>query len=503
MNVLLEAYLERNFGDDLFVTLLIDHYQEHQFYLLDDQKKGFALANESKFKNLCMITEQEAMENMQKFGAYVLVGGDFYWPYSEYHGRVQRAKAIHEKDGNVLILGGSLYKTYPPDRLPFVQEFFRYVDVITLRDSTSYAQCETLMPDSCALLTSDMAFTLIKEHTQKRQTEVIHNLGISVRQKADGTRKQFEIYCKTIADAASAHLKKDPKNTVCFLALSTSGFDDRDVIDQIRYLMPQGMENQITEVEYSRNVFRFIDAVDACDALICTRFHSLCLALILGKPFFPINYEAKVENLLKDIGFKGVSVDYGVYEEPDVILQALKQNAVDEQKFSEYEERAKRFFEVSDIFLDGEGMVNEEYGDALRKVTRRLHEEQARCDREKAEQDRKPEAQEVRFQQNVGDLKADVAELSYWLDVAGRSKPLKLGHFLTHCKHALIGTPEEKADSRRWLRGDRSFVPKHSYLHQSAICAARISRKLDLFGQDKQNRENVQEAIAEANDEIL
>ena len=32
MNILLEAYLDRNFGDDLFVTLLTDHYKEHQFY---------------------------------------------------------------------------------------------------------------------------------------------------------------------------------------------------------------------------------------------------------------------------------------------------------------------------------------------------------------------------------------------------------------------------------------------------------------------------------------
>lgn len=57
MNVLLEAYLERNFGDDLFVTLLINRYRNHRFYLLDDRKKGYALVGDSKFGNVCLITE--------------------------------------------------------------------------------------------------------------------------------------------------------------------------------------------------------------------------------------------------------------------------------------------------------------------------------------------------------------------------------------------------------------------------------------------------------------
>lgn len=63
MNVLLEAYLERNFGDDLFVTLLINRYRNHRFYLLDDRKKGYALVGDSKFGNVCLITEEEAFSD--------------------------------------------------------------------------------------------------------------------------------------------------------------------------------------------------------------------------------------------------------------------------------------------------------------------------------------------------------------------------------------------------------------------------------------------------------
>lgn len=376
MNVLLEAYLERNFGDDLFVTLLINRYGNHRFYLLDDRNKGYALVGDSKFGNVCLITEEEAFSDMRKFGAYLLVGGDFYHANGDYYARVRRAKAIHENGGYVLILGASLYKTYPADRLPFVQEFFRYVDVMTLREGTSYAQCEALMPDSCALLSSDMAFTLASEYGEKQERNGIQKLGISVRRKMDGTEEQFKVYCKTITDVTIAHLKANEDNRVCFLALSTSGFDDRDVIDQIRGLLPHGMNNRIDEIEYSRDVYSFMDEVSTCDALICTRFHSLCLALIQEKPFFPINYEAKVENLLKDIGFSGTGVDYGVYMAPEAVLQALQANRVDEEKYREYVERAGHFFDMSDFVLDGECKMNEEYGEVLQKLTRRIYEKE-------------------------------------------------------------------------------------------------------------------------------
>ena len=89
MNILLEAYLDRNFGDDLFVTLLTDHYKEHQFYLMDNDSRGFSLVNCSQYGNLHTLTEEDALVQIEKFHAYVLVGGDFYPPYySRYKGRV-------------------------------------------------------------------------------------------------------------------------------------------------------------------------------------------------------------------------------------------------------------------------------------------------------------------------------------------------------------------------------------------------------------------------------
>lgn len=124
MNILLEAYLDRNFGDDLFVTLLINHYKEHQFYLMDNDGRGFSLVNCSKYGNLHTLTEEDALAQIEKYRVYILVGGDFYPPYySRYGGRVERTAGIHKNGGNVLVLGASLYKDYPEDSLTAVRDF--------------------------------------------------------------------------------------------------------------------------------------------------------------------------------------------------------------------------------------------------------------------------------------------------------------------------------------------------------------------------------------------
>ena len=75
----------------------------------------------------------------------------------------------------------------------------------------------------------------------------------------------------------------------------------------------------------------------------------------------------------------------------------------------------------------------------------------------------------------ISQMKAEAASLEYWLSLTGRSVPLKLGHLMVQVKHALIGTPEEKAECRRWLKGDRSFVPKFSYVRQCMVRAAELN----------------------------
>ena len=376
MNILLEAYLDRNFGDDLFVTLLTDHYKEHQFYLMDNDSRGFSLVNCNKYGNLHTLTEEDALVQIEKFHAYVLVGGDFYPPYySRYKGRVERAKGIHKNGGSVLVLGASLYREYPEDSLPAVREFFRQVDAVTFRDGQSYAKYKEILPVSCSFLSSDMMFTLAEKlPVCAKEGSEIRVLGISIRSVMNASDEQYEAYCQSIAQLVSAYLNQKAENQVQFLAFSTGDYDDRDTADRIIEMVPRSLKERIEVAEYSRDVFTFIDRINLCDALVCTRFHSLCTALLLGKPFFPINYEAKVENLLKEIGYTGESAAYGGKMEPEAVMETLEKVCFDQDKLRIYMERAKHFFDASDIFLN-DGALPNAGNEMLIQIMRQLYAE--------------------------------------------------------------------------------------------------------------------------------
>lgn len=352
MKILVEAYLARNFGDDLFVVLLAQHYSDCEIYLMDDQGRSAAIICSNHLRNLYSITTQEIAYGIHVFDAYILVGGDFYPPCADYEGRCDRVRMIKRNGGKTFVLGGSLYKNYSDDALPQVQRFFNMVDVISFRDRTSYEQCKVLFPDALAYCTCDMAFLLRDQFSERVAEEGnISNLGISVRRKWGGTEEQYAIYCKEMAEVAELHLKRSEMHQVTFLAFSTNEYDGRDTIDDIMVAIDESLRGRVQIIEYARDVMLFIERVGTCDAILCTRFHSLCLALILRKPFAVINYEAKIENLLSDLEFNGLMVSYGEAAMAEVILDSLAINRINKEKLDIYESKGKSFFGISDMLL--------------------------------------------------------------------------------------------------------------------------------------------------------
>lgn len=99
MNILLEAYLDRNFGDDLFVTLLINHYKEHQFYLMDNDGRGFSLVNCSKYGNLHTLTEEDALAQIENIVFIFLLEVIFTHPITADMGDVWSGRQVFTKTG--------------------------------------------------------------------------------------------------------------------------------------------------------------------------------------------------------------------------------------------------------------------------------------------------------------------------------------------------------------------------------------------------------------------
>ena len=356
MTILLEAYLDSNFGDDLFVHMLLQRYQEHQFELMMSANQRVAFSR----PNLTKIDYLDAESHLERYGIYVFVGGDFFSPLADHASRYRRAHAIKENGGHVFILGCSLNRTYTEEEYQQVNAVFSEADFVSFRDEVSYRQCLEYMRNVHAVSSADMSCLLhdeLRELSQSSGEEGV--LGISVRKRMgsedDGTYLEY-IY--KMRDIALAHLNTDARNTVVFLALSTGDWDDRKTAMDIIRLLPESLAGRMSVRAYAGDIEGFIAEASQCSSFVCTRFHSLCMAILFGKPFVPISYEVKVENILKTLGYDGLTDEYGTGYEAVQVYRSLPENRVDAEKLKAYCLRADAFFEELDSLLKSEGNQN-------------------------------------------------------------------------------------------------------------------------------------------------
>ena len=86
MNILLDAYLDHNFGDDLFVTILTARYPEDRFFIFTTHCPPHEQAWALSISNLLVVPEDDAYLSSGMFDAYIMVGGDMLPDMERFHG---------------------------------------------------------------------------------------------------------------------------------------------------------------------------------------------------------------------------------------------------------------------------------------------------------------------------------------------------------------------------------------------------------------------------------
>ena len=343
MKILLEAFIDSNWGDDLFITLFAKHYKQEEIYLMCQDRHKKELADRLMLDNVTAIGYDEAFCSEYDWDMYCLVGGDFYPDHaSSYEARIQRARLVKSRGGIVCILGASLYKAYRS--FVGIGEFFSTADLVTLRDSKSYLMTQDHMQGVYAVRTADMLFSLPR--MEKKNETARRKMGISVRRKIHSVENGTYLpYLEQVTRLCREHLSKQPENSISFLCLSTGEYDDRRVAEDVMKRLDKKERERCCMISHTADVLKYIDMVDQCDFIVATRFHSLALALYLGKPFLPICYEAKLDNLLDELEYDGLRLEYGSGDVLENALSSVNTNRVNEQKFAEYLERGSQFFD--------------------------------------------------------------------------------------------------------------------------------------------------------------
>ena len=412
MRILLDAYFDNNFGDDLFVDILLKRYPDALFYAFWRKTPENVMSRAAKFRNLVILPGGCAMQESWPFDAYVMIGGDVLPDGVDYTERIARMKHVKECGGFVAMLGFSLYKEYGEKTIQDLKSMAELADAIVIRDHFSAERFKTLVPGAKVTEATDMVFTardIMKEVKVRRksadgsdvQKEAVDGansgeqivsavpanrveqkariLGIIPRRKLYSTDEEHLAYCQGMAAIADDYLQKYPQGRVRFLAYSTGEYDDRvtarDIIAQMECVQNAGgvgeepvaggeegktaatvEETRVEIIGYEGELEEFLTAIGACDALLPTRFHGLVFSLMNRQPFVPVPYEVKLTQLLDELGYGGVRIPYGeelTTEQVEQAVEGLEQFAVSQERLTAYEQKAAGFFEAMDAWSRG------------------------------------------------------------------------------------------------------------------------------------------------------
>lgn len=332
--VLLLAYTNKNFGDDMFVKTICELNKDVDFYI--EAPTGYK-AVYSCIENLHVITKTllykvlNRVENLickvlnlkekpfrhvwlRKFDAVVYVVGalfdeDDLWEKAltrmglEKYKRNQWSNSFYS-DIPFFLLGCNMTRMRSKKYLDTMCYLFEGLTDICFRDRYSYEAFSQLSNTRYA---PDIVFN----YNCKNSTESSDLILISVWGALTQCDKylqwawaadKWDSYESFIVDIVHAFIAQG--KTVCLLSLCT---DEGDLEACHRVIKKGNFSDNIYIHSYDNNLDETIELFENAGFVIGTRFHSIVMAMNANKPFYPIAYESKTCQLLKDIGYEGHS----------------------------------------------------------------------------------------------------------------------------------------------------------------------------------------------------
>lgn len=352
MKVFLQAFVDTNFGDNMFIHTMVTRYPEHIFYMCvnKEYKSSYEILAKQE-KNICLVNENSENDILQQVDALIFAGGDMFGNGADYSFLISKIRKVKDNNGYVAFLGQSLFDDYSRQTKLGLSEMFSYADIIVVREKDTYAQLKKMAPWANVVASTDMAFTLdvAKLKTRISQKNV---LGISIRKKIPRkVADAYNQYCDGVAKTAMSYLKQDDKNTIRFMAFSVGMHDDTAVAEDIMNRCQPEYRERMQCISFDGDVETYIDEIQKCEKLLCTRFHALVFGIMLDKPLVPIVYEDKMVRLLNAIGYEGFCPRYEDEWDVATMLESLETNRYSEEKLSQYLDGAKKFFMDVDGFM--------------------------------------------------------------------------------------------------------------------------------------------------------
>lgn len=296
--VLLFGYSKANFGDDLFVYILANRYQEVEFFIHikeEKYKKAF-----QGLKNLTLL-EQERNVNevdINQYDAFIYVGGSIFIEsdYAKHEAKAfnQFIQKIKEQGKPFFYMTCNFGPYQSEEYLNMVKENLKMCKGVSFREKSSYELFKEIPNVSYA---PDMAFSYdYRSMTGKREKKRvgITIIDLSIREKLRHKEGIYNDYMKRI-------IIKFAKRGYKVSLISFCEFEeDKKAIEKIKQMIPEEYQKNVEELNYEGNIEAFLKEYSKINYMVCIRFHSMILSIILKQRVYNLLYSDKTKNVIKD-----------------------------------------------------------------------------------------------------------------------------------------------------------------------------------------------------------
>ena len=297
MKVFVNAYLENNLGDDLFMDILVNRYKNHQFYALTNSYEA-TCSNVHKIKNKYFIKLIRKL-NLKpiianRFDLVVTIGGSVYMETNSKH-----KFSLGKNPYYILGTNFGPYKT--KDYFNNAHEFFKNAEDVCFREKYSYDLFSDLPNVRYA---SDIIFSLdVSKIKITNNKKVVFSI-ISCKDKIN--EKYTEEYEKAIISLTKYFIDKGYE--VCFMSFCKLEHDE-EAIENILAKCDEKLKEKITTYYYRGNRKEAIEILADSQIIVGGRFHANILGMLLGKTVIPMMYSDKTKNVLDDMKYEGKTID--------------------------------------------------------------------------------------------------------------------------------------------------------------------------------------------------
>lgn len=317
--IFIDAYLTKNFGDDLFVNILAQRYKDIQFiglskyhYKLDELKNLKIIKNNYIIRGINKILRIISSERIsikkfysKKCKATVLIGGSMFIQNSN-----NITTSYLSQISNYYILGSNFGPFKTNEYKEYYKKIFEKANDVCFREEYSYNLFNELPNVRYA---SDIVFSLdtstIKIKNSKR---VIISVIDCKNRTIEDLKEQYE---KKIIEISKCFIDKGYE--VCFMSYCKDEGDE-EAIHSILSKCDEKLKNKIKTYNYNGNINEALNIMGDCQVVVGTRFHANIIGLLLRKTIIPIAYSDKTLNVLKDLDYKGKVFDIRKINEMDI-----------------------------------------------------------------------------------------------------------------------------------------------------------------------------------------